>query len=482
MKSRLIFTIISLMSLISGAWAAAGDPTAIPLAVGNYLTTSTAVATGSINTNDGGNLGSIQNGATATFTLNNAEAQDMVLTFLTGNNNNSSPRVTVTMNDDTQDFFTKTVDIENTGAWTPVTLHAFDLGSVPAGTVKLKFAFTNTSSYVGNLGSIGLYSKTAVDVVPGNITLSNGVYQTARVENAGNVGYVSNGAMASYIVNNSTAGMATLSMGLYHYGDGTINVVVQDATTGNIEITKNITINSSVCQGLDTPTDFELGEMTAGLKIIKMKFSTSADYLCNYKNVSLAVTPSSWKDIAIDLRNEQLGTDANNPNNKYLTIDANNAYTYTDADPDPYNAYLTSTKYNGNQHGYVSFKAKVPVLTGIYKITLGTCAYGSGTGYVKNADESSTLTIIDENGQEQTSFNQNTGACYHNNTTNNVVSVWYEAENDETITVVCGNYTPYFAIEKVNAVPELKYAVTYAKGDGVEGTVPGVEFMWKCFG
>ena len=444
----------------------------IPLSVGSYLTTSESVTTGTINNNDNGNLGSIQSGATATFTLTNASAQDMVLTFLTGNNNDSSPQVTVTMNDDTQDFFTKTVDIEKTGSWNPVTLHAFDLGNVPAGTVTLRFAFTNTGSYVCNLGSIGLYSKTAVDVVPGNITLNKGVYQTARVENAGNVGYVSNGAMASYIVNNSTAGMATLSMGLQHYGDGTINVVVQDATTGNIEITKNITINSSVCQGLDTPTDFELGEMTAGLKIIKMKFSTSASYLCNYKNVSLAVTPSSWKDIAIDLRNGQLGTIGNNLV-KYLTIDGNDNYNYADEAPETYNAKLSASSYNGSDHGYVNLKAGVPLTTGIYKITLGTCQFGTGTGYVKNADESSTLNIVDANGQVQTSFNQNTGACYHNNTTSNVISVWYEATADQTITVACGNYTPYFAIERVNALPEAQYVVTYQNNtDGATGTVP----------
>ena len=86
MKTRFIFTIISLMSLISGAWAAA-----IPLELGSYLTTSESATTGTINNNDGGNLGSIQNGATATFTLTNESAQDMVLTFLTGNDNNSNP-------------------------------------------------------------------------------------------------------------------------------------------------------------------------------------------------------------------------------------------------------------------------------------------------------------------------------------------------------------------------------------------------------
>ena len=449
--------------------------TAIPLSVGNYLVTSTSETTGTINNNDGGNLGGIYKDATATFTLTNESAQDMVLTFLTGNNNNSSPQVTVTMNDGTQDFFTKTVDIENTGNWTPVTQHVFDVGEVPEGTIKLKFAFTNTSSYVCNLGSIGVYNKNdylaTLDAMPGNITLSKGTYQTARIEGGGNVGYMSNGASAYYpSLYVSNAGKATLNIGLVHYGDGTLNVKITDLSTGEVEVNENLDITSAVCQGLETPTAFELGNITAGYKAMKFTVSTSANYLANYKALSLSI--DSWTPIAIDLRNEQLGSNLQ----KYLTIDGE-TYNYVDDEPANYNALLSASSFNGSDHGYVNFKAKVPVKAGIYKITLGTCQFGTGTGYVKNADESSTLNIIDENGQTVTSFNQNTGACYHNNTTDNVVSVWYEAANDETITVVCGNYTPYFSIESVNSVPELKYTVTYANNTAdVEGTVPGVAY------
>ena len=172
------------------------------------------------------------------------------------------------------------------------------------------------------------------------------------------------------------------------------------------------------------------------------------------------------------MRSGQLGTSGNNMQ-KYVTV--GDPYSYADAEPASYNALLSASSYNGSDHGYINFKAKVPVEAGIYKITLGTCQFGTGTGYVKNADESSTLNITDENGQTVTSFNQNTGACYHNNTTSNVVSVWYTASSDETITVVCGSYTPYFAIEKVNAVPELQYTVTYANNTtDVEGIVPSV--------
>lgn len=480
-QTNLVKTLLLLLTLVGGVNVAWAD-TAIPLTVGTYLTTSESATTGTINNDDGGNLGRIQKGATATFTRTNASAQDMVLTFLTGNNNDSSPQVTVTMNDGNSDFFTKTVDIENTGSWTPVTRHTFDVGTVPAGTVTLTFAFTNTSSYVCNLGSIGLYSKTAyiatLDAMPGNVTLANGTYKTARVESGGNVGYMSNGATAYYPLYATTGGAATLNIGMVYYGDGTLNVQVTDLSTGTVEVDKDLSITSAVCSGLDTPTSFELGDITAGFKAMKFTVTTSASYLCNYKNVSLAITPSNWSDIAIDLRSGQLGTATDAANSKYLTIGDGDSYSYADAEPENYNAYLTSTRFNSTSdtsHGYVSFKAKVPVGAGIYKITLGTCQYGTGTGYVKNADESSTLNVVDENGQAVSSFNQNNGTCYHQNTTDNVVSVWYTATSDETITVVCGNYTPYFAIERVESVPEMQYTVTYVNDtDGAMGTVPAV--------
>lgn len=466
-----------LTALLGGASFSWAD-TAIPLSVGTYLDTSTSAAKG-LNNNDGGNLGGIHKDDYATFTLTNASAQDMVLCFLTATNNaGSNPQVTVSMNDGSSDIFTKTVDIEGTGGWTPVTKHVFDVGEVPAGTITLTFAFTNSSGYVCNLGSIGVYNKTdylaTLDELPGDITLDKGTYKTARVESAGNVGYMSNGATAYYpSLYATTGGAATLNIGMVHYGDGTLNVQVTDLSTGTVEVNKDLSITSAVCSSDYTPTSFELGNITAGFKAMKFTVSTSASYLCNYKNVSLAVTPSGWSDIAIDLRNGQLGTEGSNMQ-KYVTV--GDPYTYTDDAPATYNALLSASSYNGSDHGYVSFKAKVPVKTGIYKITLGTCQYGTGTGYVKNADESSTLTIVDENGQEQTSFNQNTGACYHNNTTSNVVSVWYTAESDETITVIGGNYTPYFAIERVTSVPELLYTITYVNDtDGASGTVPATQ-------
>lgn len=83
LNNRIAFLLLMVAGMF-GVQNAVAD-TAIPLSVGDYLVTSTSETTGNINKNDGGNLGGIYKDATATFTLTNISAQDMVLTFLTGN-------------------------------------------------------------------------------------------------------------------------------------------------------------------------------------------------------------------------------------------------------------------------------------------------------------------------------------------------------------------------------------------------------------
>ena len=166
-------------------------------------------------------------------------------------------------------------------------------------------------------------------------------------------------------------------------------------------------------------------------------------------------------DFEIDLRNGQLGTDKTNPTTKYLTIDGE-TYTYSDEAPAEYVAILSAAKYNGNQHGYQDLLVTIPVVAGNYKVTLGTCQYGNGSGSVTNEDGSVTLK----------SFNQNTGACYHSNTSSNVIYVTFSVDQDKTIKVDCGGFTPYIKFEQL---ADIEYIVTFANNDAeAEGTVPAV--------
>ena len=171
---------ILLLALLLAGSVSLFAGTTIPLSIGSYLTTGESATTGTIKNNDGGNLGSIKTGATATFTLTNESAQEMVLCFLTGTSNTNAPTVTVTLTDGSKELYTSgVVAIANTRGYGPVTKHLFELGTVPAGTFSLQFSFAaSDNNYVCNLGSIGVYNKLAylatLDEMPGDITLSKG--------------------------------------------------------------------------------------------------------------------------------------------------------------------------------------------------------------------------------------------------------------------------------------------------------------------
>lgn len=159
------------------------------------------------------------------------------------------------------------------------------------------------------------------------------------------------------------------------------------------------------------------------------------------------------------------------------------APTFTDFDinfmTDPYTATLpagvsVAGSFHDAQHGYSSPKVTIPVLAGNYKITIGNCVHSNNDGAsIKNADESATLNMINANGQTITSILAKDN-CYHQDPTNNFTCVWFVADADQTINVLCPQYTPYFKIEKVDAVPEAVtvYTATFINADGATGIVP----------
>lgn len=105
-----------------------------------------------------------------------------------------------------------------------------------------------------------------------------------------------------------------------------------------------------------------------------------------------------------------------------------------------------SGTYNDNQHGYYNAAITIPVKAGNYKVTLGACGFGSGEGAITNEDGS----------VPYASFNQKlaeNSKCYHQNTAENIVVMIITIPADQKIVVDCGNYTPYFAIQKMAAVP-----------------------------
>jgi uncharacterized repeat protein (TIGR02543 family) len=141
-----------------------------------------------------------------------------------------------------------------------------------------------------------------------------------------------------------------------------------------------------------------------------------------------------------------------------LKMNNDGTFTRVNADDADANAVITG-KYHSDQHGLQNFSAVVPV-EGTVKITFGTCAWG-GDVTVKNANNETVAT-----------FNTNTGACYHNDKTNNVVSGYYKVNASTTLTISGGSYVPYFAVEAVDpSTLKEEATVSFALGEAT-GVAP----------
>ena len=154
---------------------------------------------------------------------------------------------------------------------------------------------------------------------------------------------------------------------------------------------------------------------------------------------------------------------------EFQTIEINfrtNPFTLTSG-----TATLVSGSFNDGTHGYYSAVVSVALEAGNYKITVGNCQHSNQPGSLKNADGSATLDLLDANGQTITSFTTPKN-CY-DDTEEKTTSVWYIAGEDQTVRVVCPQYTPYLKVEKVESVPGAKtmYTVSFTAGEA-QGVAP----------
>lgn len=174
----------------------------------------------------------------------------------------------------------------------------------------------------------------------------------------------------------------------------------------------------------------------------------------------LGMTPSAaaFTDIKADFTNGSFFTSSEtNVTTAGLKMNADGTFTRVAADAADANAVITG-KYHSDEHGIANFSATVQV-EGPVKISMGTCAWGGD------------VIIKDASGNQVGTFNTNTGACYHNNKTDNIASTVYKGEAT-TLTISGGSYTPYFAVEAVDASQLASDAtITFASGEAT-GLVP----------
>ncbi|MBR2168469.1 MAG: hypothetical protein IJ920_09220, partial [Paludibacteraceae bacterium] len=94
-------------------------------------------------------------------------------------------------------------------------------------------------------------------------------------------------------------------------------------------------------------------------------------------------------------------------------------------------------------HGYRLPVISIPVTAGNYKVMMGTCSYSNQDATIKTEDNSYTYATLETNN----------GTCYHQNTATNVVGAIFTVPTDQIIKVYGAEYTPFFSIEKMAAVP-----------------------------
>lgn len=168
----------------------------------------------------------------------------------------------------------------------------------------------------------------------------------------------------------------------------------------------------------------------------------------------------AFTDVKADFTNGSFFTASEtNVTTAGLKMNGDGTFTRVEADDAGANAVI-SGKYHSNEHGISNFSATVKV-EGPVKVSMGTCAWGGD------------VTIKNGAGETVGTFNTNTGACYHQDKSSNIAFAYYKGEAT-TLTISGGSYTPYFAVEAVDAsdIPsDIK--ITYALGNiAAEGTLP----------
>ena len=172
---------------------------------------------------------------------------------------------------------------------------------------------------------------------------------------------------------------------------------------------------------------------------------------------------AAFTDIKADFTNGSFFTsEESSVTTAGLKMNADGTFTRVAADAADANAVITG-KFHSNDHGLANFSATVKV-EGPVKVSMGTCAWGGD------------VTIKDATGATVGTFNTNNGACFHNDKKNNIASAFYKGEAT-TLTISGGSYTPYFAVEAVNAsdIPsDIK--ITFALGDvAAVGVLPAAD-------
>ncbi|MGN0209214.1 MAG: hypothetical protein ACI397_07155, partial [Paludibacteraceae bacterium] len=307
MKCILAAVAMSIASLT--AWAAAGDPIAIPTELGSYINWSNAVLANCNSENEGANVGSTRANTVVTFTLTNSTEQRYLLEMKTGAKDLTAVLSVTVKNGETELYTPHDINIPNTSSFALSTQHYMDLGTLPEGTLTLEIKTKSTTgSYAGNWGDLALHSVAQYDQIPSEnaIHIEHGTHSGARYEtNNSNIGNIKNGYYSVYNIyvgnsayNNPNVVFLNMQMdiiGFYNAGQVRVSIYdVENLTTPECQQTFDITSTA-------TNKEFAIAShITPGFKQIRMDYLTeSGGYIFNYKNLRFVERDEDYDPLAV---------------------------------------------------------------------------------------------------------------------------------------------------------------------------------------
>lgn len=327
---QFILTAVAMSIASLTAWAAAGDPVAIPTELGSYINWSNAALANCTLENDGTNVGSTRANTVVTFTLTNSTEQRYLLEMKTGAEKLTAVLSVTVKNGETELYTPHDINIPNTGNWSLSTQHYLDLGTLPVGTLTLEIKTKSTTGgYAGNWGALALHGAGQYDQIPSEnaIDIEHGTHSGARYETEkSNIGFIKNNCSSEYGVFYVTDAYWNMKMGVRKMADGKIRVRVYDL--GNAE-------EAETDQEFEIPASANYADQTfsidrgisGGFKKVRLDYIAGHDnYIMNYNNLRFTKRGEYTyiKNVTIDgVSLPQTGLTALRDNNGTYTLDGN---------------------------------------------------------------------------------------------------------------------------------------------------------------
>lgn len=302
---------MSVMTLTAGAinipQAAVGDY----ILIGDGSTNPKTTATGATLTKcqvDGSSATSYTVGSTGAqtqidFALNATVAGDYLFSFMSGSDGYTAKLSLSLKNSSSEEIWSGTADIINTGAWALTTRHLFAVGNLSADSYTMTIKVTEQAqdggdkSYAGNYGNFCFHTATQYPWPSSSaLNMEHGTFVNANwnSDNVINNIRAIGASIDNLIVYNNTESFYKFCFNIAHLKQNSkVGITITDMATGNVEVdNQTLEITSTGDKMIRLPY-----ALSTGFKKIRFDFtdndlSSEDQYLYNFQTVTLPAIPS----------------------------------------------------------------------------------------------------------------------------------------------------------------------------------------------